>query len=78
VNNSNPAEPGDISAKLVNLESLIAHVQYELEQLNAVIIDQNQRIEQLSSTQTKFKHQLQTMSEELDQRNPEEERPPHY
>jgi len=68
----------EITEKLVNLESLIAHVQYELEQLNAVVIEQNQKIDRLSSAQEKFEHRLESLSEDLDQRSPEDERPPHY
>ncbi|MBD3676232.1 MAG: SlyX family protein [Planctomycetaceae bacterium] len=68
----------EINDKLVHLESIIAHLQYEIEQLNGVVIAQNQRIDQLSSAQEKFEHQLETLSDEMEQRNPEDERPPHY
>ena len=72
------ADSPEILQKLVDLESLIAHLQYEFEQLNAVIINQNQRIDQLQTSQRKFEHQLQTLEEDLEKRDPEDERPPHY
>jgi len=68
----------EINEKLVHLESVIAHLQYEIEQLNSVVIEQNQRIDRLSSAQEKFEHRLESLSEDLEQRNPEDERPPHY
>lgn len=72
---SNPEENKE---KLVHLESVIAHLQYEIEQLNQVVIDQNQRIDRLRSAQEKFEHRLESISEDLEQRSPEDERPPHY
>jgi len=72
---SNPEENKE---KLVHLESVIAHLQYEIEQLNEVVIDQNQRIDRLRSAQEKFEHRLESISEDLEQISPEDERPPHY
>jgi uncharacterized coiled-coil protein SlyX len=72
------ADSPDILQKLVDLESLIAHLQHEFEQLNSVVIEQNQRIDKLQSAQEKLEHQLQTLEEDAENWNPEDERPPHY
>ena len=74
----NVADSPEIMQKLVDLESLIAHLQHELEQLNSAVIEQNQRIDLLQASQQKFAHQLQTLEEDLEKRDPEDERPPHY
>jgi len=72
------ADSPEISQKLIDLESLIAHLQHEFEQLNSVVIEQNQRIDRLQSAQQKLEHQLQTLEEDPEQRDPDDERPPHY
>jgi SlyX protein len=72
------ADSSDILKKLIDLESLFAHLQHEFEQLNSVVIEQNQRIDKLESAQQKLEQQVQTLEEDPQNRNPEDERPPHY
>ena len=57
-------KPDNTEEKLVKMESLMAHLQYELEQLNSVIIEQNAKIDRMSSAQEKFEHQLQSMAQQ--------------
>ena len=72
------ADSPEILQKLVDLESLFAHLQHEFEQLNSVVVEQNQRIDKLQSAQQKLEHQFLSIEEGAESRDPKDERPPHY
>ncbi|HSG69247.1 MAG TPA: SlyX family protein [Planctomycetaceae bacterium] len=64
--------------RIVELESQIAHLQHDLDQLGSVVYEQRKLIEQLQGEQQKLAHRLEELQEGSEQRDPESERPPHY
>ncbi|HUG20086.1 MAG TPA: SlyX family protein [Planctomycetaceae bacterium] len=66
------------SERIVELESQIAHLQHDLDQLGSVVYEQRKLIEQLQGEQHKLAHRLEELQEGAEQRDPESERPPHY
>ena len=72
------SDSSDIHEKIVQLESLVAHLQHEFDQLNAEVIEQNRVIETLQSAHLKLEHQIESLADDGESRNPEQEKPPHY
>lgn len=70
--------PHDLTARVIELESTITHLQHDLEQLSAVLIDQQTEIESLQRVTETLKHQVDDSNSPTEQRNPLDERPPHY
>lgn len=64
--------------RIVELESQIAHLQHDLDQLGSVVYEQRKLIEQLQGEQQKLAQRLEELQEGPEQRDPESERPPHY
>ena len=72
MSNANPPHE-----RLVDLESALAHLQYDFEQLHSVVLSQQSEIEQL-------KRDFQQLQDRLEHagpgagHDPLDERPPHY
>jgi SlyX protein len=64
--------------RIVELESQIAHLQHDLDQLGSVVYEQRKLIEQLQAEHQKLTHRLEELKEGTERRDPETERPPHY
>ena len=65
--------------RIVALESALAHHQREYDELNEVVIEQARSIELLSRRLQKLEAALEDVRQHLpDERDAEEERPPHY
>ena len=66
------------SSRIIGLETAVAHLQHELEQMHQVLLavqaDLNAAREKMAKLETKIVH----TNEDSEQRNPSEERPPHY
>lgn len=70
--------PSDLTTRVIELETTIAHLQHDMEQLSAVLIEQRSEIESLQRVTDKLKHQVDDSNTPSEQRNLLEERPPHY
>jgi SlyX protein len=66
----------EISRRLTQIESHIAHLENQVEQLNAVVVDQSRTIERLKKEARRHSDALQTM--ELDRIKTTNPKPPHY
>lgn len=63
----------NLEERLIALETYIANVERELEQVNQVVIDQSSMIDSLKKEIKKLKDQLENMGD-----LPKFEKPPHY
>lgn len=66
-------EQGD---RIVHLESLIMHLQRDIEQLSRAILEQNTELDELRVNVSRLESRLDETENE--ERDPLDERPPHY
>jgi SlyX protein len=70
---------GRLESRLTSLESTLAHHQREYEVLNQVVIDQSGEIEKLQRRLGRLEAMLHDVRQHLpNQRDLEDEKPPHY
>jgi SlyX protein len=72
------SDTGNVEQRLVRIESALAHLQHDLEELNASLTMHFGRMQGFEARFTRIEHELESMSEEGDVRDPEDEKPPHY
>ncbi len=68
--------PDDNSQRMEKLESHIAHLEHQVEQLNEVIIEQGKLLEKLKKEIQRQSSSLQTL--ELERVRSNVQKPPHY
>jgi SlyX protein len=68
--------PDENSDRLEKLESHVAHLEHQVEQLNEVVIEQGKLLEQLKKEVQRQSGSLQTM--ELERVRSNTQKPPHY
>ncbi|GAB4136811.1 MAG: hypothetical protein Tsb009_04020 [Planctomycetaceae bacterium] len=73
MSNPNPADERRIS-----VESIIAHLQHDIEQLSQVVLRQQAEIDELKLTLEKLESRIDKSDESPENRDLEDERPPHY
>ena len=66
------------NARQVQLESLLAHLQHESEQMHEVILAQQVEIDSLRRDLKRLEARLDRTAEEPEQHDSIDERPPHY
>ncbi|HTJ00759.1 MAG TPA: SlyX family protein [Dongiaceae bacterium] len=66
----------EIAQRLEKLETHVAHLEHQVEQLNQVIIEQGRLLEQLKKTAQRQATTLETL--ELDRIKDTNPRPPHH
>ena len=64
--------------RFIELESLVMHLQNDLEQMNNVILHQQREMESLNQRIQQLESRLEKTAESPEERDPLEERPPHY
>jgi SlyX protein len=67
-----------LSERLIAVESVVAHLQHDVEQLNSVILRQQTEIDALKRTVDHLESRIDETDAPPETRNAEEERPPHY
>ncbi|MFK7821889.1 MAG: SlyX family protein [Planctomycetaceae bacterium] len=63
--------------RITNLETAIMHLQHDFEGLSDSLIHQQKTIDELKKTIEKLSATIQSLDTE-EERDPKEERPPHY
>ena len=66
------------SNRIMELELQLMHLQKDFESLNDVVLEQHRRLEEHQRIIDGLIRKLETGSGDPDQRNPEDEKPPHY
>ncbi|MSR59319.1 MAG: SlyX family protein [Planctomycetaceae bacterium] len=69
-----PAQPD----RVVELETLVMHLQQDLATLNGVVIDQQKQLDSLTKRITKIDVRVARLGDDDESRDPLDERPPHY
>ncbi len=68
--------PDENSERIDKLESHVAHLEHQVEQLNGVIIDQGKLLDRLKKEVQRQSSMLQTL--ELERMKSNVQKPPHY
>lgn len=67
-----------IEARLVNIESAMAHLQHDVEQLNSSLTEHFRSLQSFEARFSRIESDLETLSEGPEVRSAEDEKPPHY
>ncbi len=73
-----PSAPSPIEARLEKIESALAHLQHDIESLNASLMNHFRRLHEFDSRFGRIEGELQMLTEPTDRQDPGAERPPHY
>jgi SlyX protein len=72
-------QPGsDADARLVQIESLLMHMQHDVEQLSTAVIEQQAELDAVKRQLSRLQAALDAADAEPESRDPQQERPPHY
>ncbi len=71
-----PKMPDENSQRMDKLESHLAHLEHQVEQLNGVIIDQGKLLDRLKKEVQRQSSIMQTL--ELERMKSNNQKPPHY
>jgi SlyX protein len=72
----NPGMPDENSQRMDKLESHLAHLEHQVEQLNGVILDQGKLLDRLKKEVQRQSSIMQTL--ELERMKSNVQKPPHY
>ena len=64
--------------RLVRIESALAHLQHDIEQLNQSLTEHFRRLQNFEQRFTRIEHEIEVLGESPESRDPESEKPPHY
>ncbi|MFY9253174.1 MAG: SlyX family protein [Fuerstiella sp.] len=64
--------------RFVRIESALAHLQHDVETLNASLTEHFRRLRKFEDRFTRIEHELESLSEGGEERDAELEKPPHY
>ena len=64
--------------RLVRLETLLAHLQQDIEQINESLMYQLTRLQEMDQRFIRVEHELEQLNQPAERRDPQEEQPPHY
>ena len=70
--------PDKPEERIVDLESVIAHLQHEVDQLNSVILSQQAEIDAVKQSLAKLESRVDRAESGPEVRDLEQEKPPHY
>lgn len=68
----------DSEDRQIRLEMLLAHLQQDVEQINESLTHQLQRMQEMNQRFQRIERELELLQEPMEQRSPEDEKPPHY
>lgn len=72
------AAPVETNPQIVNLETMVTHLQRDVETLNQVVLDQQKQIDQFRSLLTRLDERMTRLDVPGEPFDPGLERPPHY
>lgn len=73
MSDSNPIED-----RLIRIETALAHLQHDIESLNASLSGQFRRLQGFEERFVRLEHELTTLGESSETSDPNAEKPPHY
>ena len=60
------------------IESALAHLQHDIDQLNGSLTEHFRRLQGFEARFTRIEHEIETLGEGPEVRDPGQEKPPHY
>ncbi|MCA9066232.1 MAG: SlyX family protein [Planctomycetaceae bacterium] len=67
-----------LQQRLERIESALAHLQHDIDGLNASLGLHLRRLQSVDERFTRLEHELQVLGDPAERRDPMEEKPPHY
>ncbi len=64
--------------RIIKLEYLVAHLEHELATMSSVLLEQQKEIDGLKRQTARLGDRVTRLAEDEEQRDPGDERPPHY
>ena len=74
----NNPEATSTEERLVRIETALAHLQHDIEQLNTSLTNHFARLQGFEQRFTRIEHEIEVLGEPAEQRDPAQEKPPHY
>lgn len=68
----------DLEKRATDLEMSVAHLQHDLEMLGKAVLDNTEKLDQVLATLNRLTEKVSSSAEPAEQRNLEDEKPPHY
>ena len=68
----------DDEDRLIRLESLLAHLQQDIEQINGSLTHHLTRLQRMDQRFVRIEQELERLQQPGDSRDPQHEIPPHY
>ncbi|MEJ7594148.1 MAG: SlyX family protein [Planctomycetaceae bacterium] len=73
-----PHQTHSIESRLERIESVLAHLQHDVDSLNSALLGYFGRLQELDSRFGRLEHELHSSNDPTDRTDAESERPPHY
>ena len=70
--------PDSHEDRLVRVETMLTHLQHDIDQLNEALTDHFRRLQSFEDRFQRIEHDLESLAEEPEKRDPDTEKPPHY
>jgi len=68
----------DLEKRATDLEMSVAHLQHDLETLEKAVLDNTEKLDKVLSAIERLTQKVSTAGEPPEERNLEDEKPPHY
>ncbi len=75
---SSPEQHSSIESRLERIESVLAHLQHDVDGLNSALLGYFSRLQEMDSRFVRLEHELHTFNEATEKTDTELDRPPHY
>lgn len=75
---STPDQNLPIEVRLERIESALAHLQHDVDDLNSALVGYFRRLQEIDRRFIRLEHELQTFGDPAERADAETERPPHY
>ncbi len=62
----------------IRMETLLAHLQQDIEQINGSLTHHLQRLQEMDQRFVRIERELELLQQPAENRDPQQEKPPHY
>ena len=75
---SEPESKPTVEARLEKMETVLAHLQHDIDSLNASLMNHFRRLHEYETRFGRIEGELQMLNDPTERPDPNSERPPHY
>lgn len=75
---SSPEQQHSIESRLERIESVLAHLQHDVDSLNTALLGYFSRLQEMDSRFVRLELELHTFNDPTEKTDAELDRPPHY